>query len=247
MKKGIALIELVFAIVIIAITLLSVPNLISTTTKASSQAITQEAISNAASHIDMIMSQFWDENATNPKYNNPILVVDSTTPGLSEAPFMPGFGGVSFSYARRIGSAISTSRRFAVDINGTKLTASSILKKEEPSSELPDDVDDFEDSNYTLVLRENTTSQEGDYKDISIDIKTKIYYISDSPTNLPPTYNRNTIYFSNPFNSSKIRTTSTNIKSIIVTLKSAKDPDKKIVLKAFSCNIGSSKLKERKF
>jgi len=34
MRKAIALIELVFAIVVIAITLLAVPNLIATTTKA---------------------------------------------------------------------------------------------------------------------------------------------------------------------------------------------------------------------
>lgn len=244
MRKAIALIELVFAIVIIGITLLAVPNLIATTTKSSNQAITQEAIASAASHIDMIMSQFWDENSTNPRYNNPILKVANGMPELSEANTTLGF-----KFARRVGSALSTSRRFAVDINGNILTASTILTKEEGTGVNPDDIDDFNGVTYKLVYTsEHTTAEEGDYKDLSIQLNTRVRYISDAPTNgSPPTFNKSVVDFDNPFDASKIKTNSTNIKSIQVTLKSTNDSKKEVILRAFSCNIGSSKLKERKF
>jgi len=240
MKKAIALLELIFAIVVIGITLVSVPNLIRTTTKASNGAVTQEAISNVASHIDMVMSQFWDEEATNPKYNNPILVVQNGNASLDEAKDSKGY-----YLGRRVGSAISTSRRFTVDINGTKLKASNILSLEAGELE-PDDIDDFNNQSFILVNRESTTAQEGDYKDRSVQIATTVNYILDKPTNVS-NYNSSVIDFDNPFNVANISSKSTNIKSISVTLTSINDPKKKIILRGFSCNIGSSKLKERKF
>ena len=244
MKKAIALIELVFAIVIIAITLISVPNLIAVTTKASNSAITQEAISNSASHTNMILSQFWDENDTSPTYNNPILAVADGFSELSEAKDDKGY-----TLGRRVGSKLSTSRRFAVDISGNKLSASSSLKKEEAANIDYDDVDDYNNITNTLFeTSEHTTAEQGDYKDKNVQIKTTINYISDKPTNgSPATFNNTQVSFDNPFSSSKRKSKSTNIKSIIVTLKSTNDPSKRVVLKGFSCNIGSSKLKEKKF
>ncbi len=240
MRRAIALLELIFAIVVIGITLVSVPNLIRTTTKASNGAITQEAISNVASHIDMVMSQFWDETATDPKYNNPILVVDNGNPSLDEARDSNGF-----LLGRRVGSAVTTSRRFAVDINGTKLIASSVLSLEAGEVE-PDDIDDF--NNQTLILhnREDADVQKGDYKDSSVQITTTVNYIIDRPTNVS-NYNNSVIDFDNPFNTANITNRSTNIKAISVVLTSINDPKKRVVLRGFSCNIGSSKLKERKF
>ena len=240
MKKAIALLELIFAIVVIGITLVSVPNLIRTSVKASNGAVTQEAISNVASHIDMVMSQFWDETSTNPKYNNPILVVDNGNPSLNEARDSKGF-----LLGRRVGSAISTSRRFAVDISGNKLKASSNLTLE-PGEIEPDDIDDFNNKSFVLVDRESTTAQEGDYKDRSVQITTTVNYISDKPSNRV-NYDGSIIDFDNPFNAANISKNSTNIKSVSVTLTSINDPKKRVVLRGFSCNIGSSKLKERKF
>ena len=243
MKKGIALIELIFAIVIIGITLISVPNLMKTTAKASNQAITQESISNLASHIDMVMAQFWDENSTNPKYNNPILKVELGNGSLSEANDIKGY-----FYGRRAGSAISSPRRYAVDINGNKLTATkaSALGFENNETEA-DDIDDFNGVTKTLVYsKETTTAQQGDYKDQTVQITTTINYISDKPTN-GATYNLSSISFDNPFSASNIKTQSTNIKTITVILTSSNDGNKTVILKGFSCNIGSSKLKERIF
>ena len=244
MRKAIALIELIFAIVVMAITLLAVPNLIATTTKASNNAITQEAVSNAASYIDMTMSQFWDENSTNPKYNNPILVVQGGHVELDETTDTTGN-----LLGRRVGSAKTTSRRFAVDDNGTKLTATppANLGKEELATENPDDVDDFNGTSATLVVSGVTQRADlGDYIDQKIDINTTVTYINDIYILPPKTFNKNVIFFADPFDYPST-TQSTNIKYIQVILGSDNDKTKQVVLKAFSCNIGSSRLKEKKF
>jgi len=241
MKKAIALVELVFAIVIIGITLLSVPNLISTATNSSSQVITQEAIANTASYINIIMSRSWDESST--KFNNPILKVSSGMDELSETNLSFGF-----KYPRRVGSALSTSRRFITDLNGSLLSANSTLGKEEVIDTDPDDIDDFNNIAYSLIYSINNTAiNKEDYKDLNIQINTKIKYIYEAPTNTPSTFNKSSVKFDNPFNYAKVKIDSTNIKSIEVTLKSANDSNKRVILRAFSCNIGGSKLKERKF
>jgi len=241
MKRAIALIELVFAIVIIGITLLSVPNLISTATSSSNQIIKQEAIANAASYINIILSQFWDENAT--ELNNPILKVSSGMDELSKTSTSS-----NLKYAIRVGSALSTSRRFVADLNGNFLTANSTLGREESADVDPDDIDDFNNIAYSLFYSINNTATDmGDYKDLSIEINTRIRYIYEAPTNMPSTFNKSKVKFDNPFSSAKVKIDSTNIKSIEVTLISAKDLNKRVILRAFSCNIGNSKLKERKF
>ena len=85
MRAAIALIELIFAIVIIGITLLSVPNLLSLSKSSSQNAITQESISSAASHLAMIMSQYWDEADSDINYDSPILYVDNGDSELNES------------------------------------------------------------------------------------------------------------------------------------------------------------------
>ncbi len=240
MKRAIALIELIFAIVIIGITLVSVPNLMRTTAKASNQAITQESVSNISSYLDMVMTQFWDENSTNPKYNNPILKVELGNSSLNEAKDSKGY-----FLGRRVGSAISSPRRYAVDSTGVKLTASTTLGEEKNETEV-DDIDDFNDKTVSLVNRESTSAQQGDYKDQTVQITTSINYISDKPTNAN-NYNRKYINFDNPFIPANIKTKSTNIKEVTVRLSSINEANESIVLRAFSCNIGSSRLKERKF
>jgi len=252
MRKGIALIELIFAMVVIAITLLAVPNLISQTSKASNQVVTQESVSTAASQINMIMSLFWDENATDPKYNNPVLVVQHYTPGLAEANITMG-GGISYFLARRVGSPKSTSRRYVVDISGNKLTATPPTMLGSDAGEalgVMDDVDDYNNTQSQLHNFTNATAINGDYKDTSIDMNTTVSYFNDSPTNIPPippTYNSSTVTFNNPFNNIN-NMKSTNIKAIEVKLTSKNNKDLgSVILRAFSCNIGSSKLKERTF
>jgi len=233
MRRAIALIELIFSIVIISITLLSVPNMLNSTVKASNNAITQEAVSNGASHLEMIMSQYWDEQSI--KNNNPILYVNKGDIELEEKKDNKGNGlGI------RRGSNKETPRRFALDLNGTKIyaTPTANFGLDINDSEA-DDIDDFTNTGYTLVNRESATVDTGEYIDTTISISTLVYYIPDSAT-----YANSIVTFDNPFNTPQVQ--SSNIKAIKVTISSNND-DKYIVFNGFSCNIGAQTLRRRDF
>ncbi len=309
MKKGVALIELIFAIIVIGFTLMSVPNLLTTTARGSKQVITQESVSSAASHIDMALSLFWDENDTIPAYGNPILAVKSPAPGLQASgagtggalgasgasggmsgvkspstpsvpqpagsahmphmphmPYMPHMPHIKdpkgshplpsndmFNRNLRPGTSLSSSRRFEYDTYGRILTATpkKNLGSDGTESE-PDDIDDLNNKSYVLEPHNNNKAVidvDGDYIDQKIHLATKVQYISDKPTNISgktTNFNSSNIYYSNPFDSSKLENNSTNVKSITVTLTSDNSKEK-VILRAFSCNIGSSKLKEKIF
>jgi len=234
MRKAIALIELIFAIIVIAITLLAVPNLLALSNKTTKDVITQESISSAASQLSMIMSLYWDEKDSISEYESPILYVNSGDIELNET-----LDSNNNPLGRRIGSNIETSRRYALESNKTKFSASITLGKENNES-IENDIDDFNGHTYTLVSYEEAKVDVGEYKDTNITITTNVNYISDANS-----YNNTNISFDNPFDTNV--TNSTNIKSIIITVQSTFDPSKKIVLKAFSCNIGATKLKERVF
>jgi type II secretory pathway pseudopilin PulG len=96
LRPAIAMIELIFAIVIMGIVLMSVPNLIRTTEKSGYVTIQQEAINEVSTHLNVVLSYHWDENDTydtddtdendtNKSYPSPILRVTNGDPGLDEA------------------------------------------------------------------------------------------------------------------------------------------------------------------
>ena len=236
MRRAIALIELIFAIVIIGISLLAIPNIVGVTAKSSNEAFTQEAISNGFSYMGMILAQYWDEVNTDSKYNTSILYVKSGDSELKEAVDDNGN-----PLGRRIGSPISTPRRFAKDINGVKLYATSPTNLGlETAETTPDDIDDFHNRTTTLKNIEATTTDSGDYKDTSITLYTQVKYVSDK-TN----YKLAHITFNNPFDTNVPN--SSNIKLITLTITSPNDPNKFIIFRAFSSNIGAAKIKERLF
>ena len=248
LRKAVALIELIFAMVIIAITLLSVPNLISRTSEASKSAITQEAISNAAAYGTMILSSFWDENSTDPQAGNPILETNSTTPGLSEANVTVGAQVVKLGY--RVGSAKTTSRRYSINnsITRYRATPKASFGLDANDNNLKDDIDDYDNNTTTLVIAgANALARNGDFKDTTINITTTVDYISDAPTNitLNNAFNKQIVTFNNPFIPNNAQTS--NIKMVTITLTSQNDPNKRVVLREFSCNIGSAKITKKSF
>ena len=60
-KRAIAMIELIFALVIIGIVLMSAPMLIQQSIKSSNVALQQEAIVTASSQTAIVLSMNWDE------------------------------------------------------------------------------------------------------------------------------------------------------------------------------------------
>ena len=235
MRPAIAMLELIFAIVIMGIILMSAPMLISTAAKSGYVAIQQEAINEAASQVNMIMGYHWDENDADERYIDPILAVSASgDDDLIEE------GNTS----RRLGTPAESYRSFVRSDGANDLAASTALGDETGETE-EDDIDDFDDTTTNLVFIPETTyeANQADYiETTTINIARNVVYSDDTAS-----YNLANISFDPSFTDAG---DTTNIKSIIVTLTSTsglEELDKEITLRGFSCNIGGYKLEERDF
>ena len=235
MRPAIAMLELIFAIVIMGIILMSAPQLISTASKSGYVAIQQEAINEAASRINMIMGYHWDENSADETVLDPILQTQSPVTDLAESTYVDGNGT-----GRRIGTPSESYRSF-VRPDGSRLTSTAAGTLGNDGIE--NDIDDFIG---IIGLNLAGTGTGTNYIEKNVTIDTEVRYISDT-TNYNPA--GNTINFDADF--TQTLGTTTNIKRISTTLTSdAASPDeldKEIILHAFSCNIGGYKLEERDF
>ncbi len=231
LRPAIAMIELIFAIVIMGIVMMSAPMLISTATQSSYVAIQQEGINEAASRVHMIMGYAWDENNVNDDYRPAILVASGDS----------AFNKVGTT-ERRIGIPMESHRTFILsDTNSSSLNASSTPGSESGDA---DDIDDFI-GNIGLVFDERDDNTVGYVEKTTININTAVTYANDSVTG---GYNQATITYV-PFTAG---TPTTNIKSITVTLTSTDTANadvlgKTIKLRAFSSNIGGYTFEERRF
>ena len=230
MRPAIAMLELIFAIVIMGIILMSAPQLISTAAKSGYVAIQQEAINEAASQVNMIMGYQWDENDVNEQYIDPILQVSNGHSDLDE----DGTTG------RRQGTPEQSYRSFVRSDGVDDLAASTSLAKETGETE-EDDIDDFTGTTVHLVLIPESTLKADYIETTTIDINRTVAYSDDTAS-----YNSSNFTY-DPFNAPTSGPT-TNIKSITVTLTSSSgldELDKEITLRGFSCNIGAYKLEEK--
>jgi len=231
MRHAIAMIELIFAIVVMGIVMMSAPMLISTASKSGYVAIQQESINEAASQVNIILGYQWDESNTNESYDPVVLSTTTTVSGLGEN----GATGV------RSGTPRESYRKF-VSSAGERGSASAIGNE---GGDL-DDMDDFDGTQVNLRLEQSGGS--ADYVETdTIDIDREVTYMSDAESGTG-TYSDGgggTLSFSPTFTDAS---STTNIKRIQVTLtssSSAVELEKAIKLHAFSCNIGSFSLEER--
>ncbi|MDQ7084287.1 MAG: type II secretion system protein [Sulfurovum sp.] len=235
LRPAVAMIELIFALVIMAIVLMSAPMLISSATSSGYVAMQQEGINEASSRLNMIMGYPWDENNTDNTYI-PILHVSQGHSDLN----------MVINQARRQGIPSQSQRTFIFDdANSSNLFANTVLGLD-ALNEVEDDIDDFI-GDITLTAIDSASI---DYSEkTTININTAVSYISDTLDT--GDYNQNIITFT-PFTQSITVNNSSNIKSITVTLTSTDTNNsdifgKNIVLRAFSCNIGAYELEERNF
>ncbi len=235
-RAGIAMIELIFAIVIMGIVLMSAPMLVSQATNAGLVSVQQEAIVAGASKLGMILTRHWDEQDTNESLYSPVLITAEAITALNEA--TDADGNLT---GRRVGTPELSSRSFLTS-DGTRLntSAASAFTTEGDFN----DIDDFNNDTASLNSGDGITTQQGDYIDTSLSIVTMVSYIS--APNI--TYNSTTISFNTPFATNPGGTT--NIKEINTTVTSGShnaELGTNITLRAFSCNIGTYELKERSF
>lgn len=233
------MIELIFAIVIMGIVMLSAPMLIDRAQKSSFVALQQESIAAAATQMNIIMTTEWDHFDTNHTEGSPVLVTSSTNVNACRTsnPFTPL--GVTHSFGRYCKGLSSTV---------TSFNASTTLGTE-IEGPIYNDIDDFNNATYDVEVynSENYSTSQGDYLDQNITVASRVYYGDDMPRvsgggASAGGYDKNTT-FSNPFRTTSVNTT--NIKLITVTLTSNNQAveisDKNIFLSAFMCNIGATK------
>ncbi|WP_154806460.1 hypothetical protein [Sulfurovum lithotrophicum] len=235
------MIELIFAITIMGIVMMSAPRLIERSTASTYVALQQESIAAAATQMNMIMTTEWDQADTNSTLGAPVLQTGSgTIPNCTtDKPV-----GVTSASGRYCKDALATNSVFLT------ATAPGSLGTEEVNATVYNDIDDYNGQSYTVSVynSENYETYQGDYLDQNITVSSNIYYGDDTPRNVSDTagtYQTSTT-FANPFRHI-ITANSTNIKLIQVTLTSGNTAgeinDKQIVLTAFMCNIGAPKPK----
>ena len=229
-RTAMAMIELIFAIVIMGIVMLSAPMLISTAASSTSVALQQEGIHEAAARVNMILTYAWDENDTNT------TICENTIP-----PVLRVTGGDS-----ELAPMGTTARRAGVDTNSSshtfkcgilELNATAIGSE---GGDL-DDMDDFTDT----TLTPNTSGSGGeDYiEQNTVQIATTVSYASDAAS-----YQGSSTVSYSFAPSGGGAGGSTNIKAITVVLTStstASELQKTITLNAFGCNIGGFEYESR--
>ena len=222
-RKAIAMIELIFAIVIMGIVFLSIPNLISQASQSGYTTIQQEAIATSAADLSLIVSREWDEKGTDDATRAPILDTGTSTTSLQTRPG-------------------AKSRKFDTGIGGGHLNASTTLG---PDGGDMDDIDDMH--NQTGELTRINVGDARDLIDVKVSIATTVVYSVDNASS-GDWNNAKIITYNFPKAPAAPGTTS-NIKTVTLTLTSsspvAELSDKIIKFKAFSANIGSYKLERR--
>lgn len=226
-RRAIAMIELIFALVIMGIVLMSAPMLIQQSVRSGNVALQQEAIVAVASQASIVLSMHWDEaNSDLPIGTSPILDTNRTNFDFNSSTPPLGLVGVSSRNSNNGGVILSPSIILGTDFNESDFTKF-------------DDVDDFNGQTFgvTVFNSEFTTTDKGDYVDKNISIRTDVNYVDD------------TITFRTDMLNSDIATINdtplagvSNIKFITVNLTSnspIEELDKNITLKAFSTNIGT--------
>lgn len=230
MRKAIAMIELIFAMVIIGIALLSAPMFISVASKSTSVALQQEGINQAASRLNMILTYNWDEKNNKAYCVNRPSVLEASPKGDTE--LKRGTNdrreGTSSNSASHTYKCLSPS---GIDVI---YKASDTLGGDLDDLGRHDDIDDF--SGTSLVQIVNSGSGGTDYLEkTTVHMHDEVVYADDRTI-----YNTSTMNYI--FKPNGNMTSSTNIKRVSVSLTSSHaspELQKNITLHAFSCNLGS--------
>ena len=237
LRPAIAMIELIFALVVMGITLLSAPLILSMTTKSAATAISQESIAATASNISLILTHAWAEMDSNDTTGYGIL---DTTNGDPELARGTRLSSETRGYMRR---AFNVAPYNNASLPNTFGQFNDALNN--------NDIDDYDGLIQRLRIYNNIqevsslNANEGEYiKGRDFTMRSDVIYGSDAAI-----YQQTFINFNNPFTPLGAGLNiSSNIKLVTVTLQpinqAALNPDlnQTITMRAFACNIGNSRL-----
>ena len=224
-KRGVAMIELIFALVIIGIVLMSAPMLIYQASQSNSVALQQEAIAAISAHTNILLSKHWDEADAN--LSNGIAPILKTSFNNAD---------LDFNITDSRGGLYPTSARLTL-YNSMPLNASPIGSEGGDR----DDIDDYHntDNNISIYAGQATNASSGDYVDVNLTIHTDVIYVPDNGYNTFLGTEVNTTI--NPV--SIAQTSSIKFTHTVLTSNSGiAELNKSITFNAFSCNIGTTKI-----
>ncbi|MDD3343234.1 MAG: hypothetical protein PHR87_06655 [Sulfurospirillaceae bacterium] len=215
MRSAMSMIELVFAIVIMGIAVMSLPLILTQVQSNNAFAMQQEAILAAKAKIGDVLTYEWDDRSYSPNASSTFVL--DVTHGDAELNAVP-------PTPRRVGHIDTDYRRkFFPNTTNATLTLGS------EGGDL-DDVDDFTNTTTSIAA-----AVEGagtlDYV-FDLNLSTTVSYANDSGTYSDQNL---TDFTFNP----AVNAASTNIKTIEVKVSGG---DQNITLRAFTCNIGESTL-----
>lgn len=228
MKRGFSLIEVVFSIVIIAISLMSVPMLLKESAKSNEFSMMQEAILATSTKMGNILSYSWDKNSYDS--SNKIL---RTLDVLNGNVALDRVIGVNDSNLR-IGHIYADKRRRFFDYD----SGAGIKKPDIGTTPLnKQSINDFHGETTTI-----SGSGGFDYKDKNMKMTSNVYYVNDSANYNQTNFVANiTPSTTNPITSNA---QSTNIKMVEVNT-TMPTLGQSIILRSYLANIGQAKLLTR--
>lgn len=225
-RAAFSLIELVLAIVIIAISVMTIPLMLSQSGNNDSFSLIQESILAARTKMGNVLTYEWDRNSTIGTGTDTYIRVLDVVNGDNDLNRTVG------TVLRRVGHVVADKRRRFHDLNGTLARPSGIVNSANIQS-----IDDFDQQNVNMV---DTNKTDGFDYVMDFNMTTRVSYISDNANyalqNLRFDFNTTTSASITDVNNS------TNIKMIEVLVQS--NDGLPFTFRAFSSNIGQTELLE---
>ncbi|MFK5881816.1 MAG: type II secretion system protein [Sulfurospirillum sp.] len=220
MRKAVSMLELVIAIVVMGIAMMTLPTMLTTIQNNNIFSLRQEAILAARTQLGDELTYLWDENSIDSS-SQVVAVLDTNSSYFKRNPT---------NGTRRIGH-IKGNKRRKFFTSPTYATSPANLGKD-GSETTPNDIDDFSSSTPITIQHIANTL---DYR-YDLNMTTAVSYVDDNFTQ-GITFDFST----NPISPAK----STSIK--MTTLTITNDNDFNMILRAYSCNIGANQLLRRDF
>lgn len=223
-----SMIELIFAIVIIGIAVMSLPLILTQVQNSNSFALRQEVILSIKTKLSYILAYQWDQNTYDATADiERVLNIPASDDTATD---------FNASTTRRKGHVLADGRRRLWDNN---LTIVATTKANFRTDTLNDDIDDFDG----LPPETKTITALDDFI-FDLNLSTSVNYIKDTLQTGGNYATSNAITFT--FDPENNTTNSTNIKMIKVTA-TATGLDNPIAMYAFSSNIGQSKVAKKRW
>jgi competence protein ComGC len=138
-RKAVAMIELIFAIVVMGFAMLAIPNITAQAAKSGESAINQESVAAAAAQMQNILSLYWDEEDASID-GSPILSTDTEVASVANRPGAVGRPIADIHGVIRIATSTDEGSNDMDDFDGTATTIS-LFNYEEQSSSKGDIID----------------------------------------------------------------------------------------------------------